>query len=1476
MLLQDEQGGAEGIEAARAKIDSVDAALKQAAEAKTQTEADLKEHQTNREEAKETMSQATAMREKEAKTFAKEKAELDTNLGALGKAISAIDKGMSGAFVQTPTASIIRKFAMERAEMPDGTREELLSFLSGTQGTGYAPASGEITGILKTMEEDMQKDLADATATENSAVENYKALMAAKTKEVETLSAQIEQEMMRVGEMGVQIAGMSNDLEDTKAALDADTKFQLELEGSCSTKTAEWEEIKKTRAEELAGLGRRRPCRARGPTLGTNSLRGLHSRDGQNMSAVFGEREGVIVAVIVAVLCVLLCILGRLYHVGAQRRLRREAVELDARLRDTFGGRVGGRDYHRGGGSGGGGSAATARRRFEHDLEQRIERLEDMLGQVLARLDNVISVPAKAPPRAAQAGRGRQDASEAAKARAEAEANVREYDAKRQQPLGQAVQSFYTTSRVRKEEKQDSSAEFTLYQDAWADAIHTMESAADAIEAKRKTGSKDPVKVTALVGTTEDKAVWEDMREASGGQLHATLVRVLRKGEEPEQGEFTRYVTGRVRAAGKAGPTVARQVAFVKLGDAQGPKKEEPTTVVFTRSAETVVVRCTTDDRFVEEGSWKTVLHNPGKNLREWVGECVESSERKLVGDSWGWVSEAGIGGGKPLVQGLLRVRTQVFARVLAASGSLRETRHGGVRWFVEPLRWEDTALGRCNVVWMKKDSEATWDQHMRALETQANERGLALGVRDVGVRLKRAENDDTSRRQWRLQGFPPDLDAEEVAKVLVDHAGLKDVEPRSKLRGGIWIVSAVASRDRTVVDLRIQHNDKVWNVVGWHHGPQRGAGARVTTDLPQEISRQFAAERGIDAAERGHDAAETVKKTETGDAMETDPAEQGKEKDEQHPKPAASDEPASKVSKKASYPGSLELVAVAGNGDCLANAFSEYTKDHCRRKLTPLQVRVAAVAHMRKNVAVFSKYWDGRDPKDAIMAKVGTEGFLEYLKLVKVGSTVDTPGAWMGALEVFAISESFGVPIAVWIDGGTVECYGKQHASDSKPWCHLYFAKQHYNYLRGKVTDAALEHAVKRPAGARAGMRGGVRTADSSNEDDVVTHLSFRTPKSQPTAGGARSSRTCARRGATSTALSNADGREEDDGEEDGTKGVLPTCCVGAQSARDKRAPRPAWTAAAQGEKPERPVSYASRGDIGKMTSWQCHLCGYRYEGKGDVAKMKYQHVVRKHKGRESEFRCQKAVVELERVPDGEDQHFGWVCPVRGCRMGTRMAPFNCRPVKAAINRHSKRAHRGRVLLSAPRKPGGWRRAAWETKLVTKQNDQILGFERVAAHSDHELHMVMVPRFGKGVTKASSVQLRSAWYYCTRCRKMGKFSKGVAMNTALLKAKCDTPVTHYRTMDGVVKQMRVALKRKWSTVDRDALQLVRDTAARLRVEEEARKQSWPWSRGRSNARSATAAAFRKGKYDDYVAQARWTDSAAAHRRRLRAVTERC
>merc|ERR1711948_237601 len=75
-----------------------------------------------------------------------------------------------------------------------------------------------------------------------------------KKKEVATLTAQIEKEMERLGQLNVLLATGENQIEDAKEAVAADTKFLEELKTGCDTKTAEWEQIKKTRAEELVAL----------------------------------------------------------------------------------------------------------------------------------------------------------------------------------------------------------------------------------------------------------------------------------------------------------------------------------------------------------------------------------------------------------------------------------------------------------------------------------------------------------------------------------------------------------------------------------------------------------------------------------------------------------------------------------------------------------------------------------------------------------------------------------------------------------------------------------------------------------------------------------------------------------------------------------------------------------------------------------------------------------------------------------------------------------------------------------------------------------------------------------------------------------------------------------------------------------------------------------------------------------------------
>jgi len=242
------------ISAAETKIPSVTSDIEAAEQKLVQTKADLKQHQADRSSGKKAMEEATALREKEAAAFAAHKAEQDTNIAAINKAVTALEKGMAGGFLQTQAAQVLRSVIAKQEGMLEGDRQDVIAFLAGTQSNGYAPASGQIVGILKELGSTMSKALAEITAEEKEAVESFQGLVAAKKKEVEALTASIESKTKRVGNLGVQIVQMKEDLSDTQAALAEDQQFLADLEKSCSTKTAEWEERSKTRADELVAL----------------------------------------------------------------------------------------------------------------------------------------------------------------------------------------------------------------------------------------------------------------------------------------------------------------------------------------------------------------------------------------------------------------------------------------------------------------------------------------------------------------------------------------------------------------------------------------------------------------------------------------------------------------------------------------------------------------------------------------------------------------------------------------------------------------------------------------------------------------------------------------------------------------------------------------------------------------------------------------------------------------------------------------------------------------------------------------------------------------------------------------------------------------------------------------------------------------------------------------------------------------------
>merc|ERR1740123_1772064 len=245
---------AESITGATAKVPQVQSDIEGGEGQLAQLKADLKQHQSDRDAAKASSAEATDIQEKAAAAFTAEKTEYDANIDALSGAIAAISKGMVGGFLQSSAAQRLRAAIVSTRHLLDGERMQLASFLSGSEGSGYAPQSGEILGLLKQLKDSMSRSLGDATAAEKAAIKGYEELVAAKAKEVSALTKAIEEKTVRSGELGVAIVQMEEDLSDTEKALAEDKAFLADMDKSCALKKEEYDAHVKVRSEELVAL----------------------------------------------------------------------------------------------------------------------------------------------------------------------------------------------------------------------------------------------------------------------------------------------------------------------------------------------------------------------------------------------------------------------------------------------------------------------------------------------------------------------------------------------------------------------------------------------------------------------------------------------------------------------------------------------------------------------------------------------------------------------------------------------------------------------------------------------------------------------------------------------------------------------------------------------------------------------------------------------------------------------------------------------------------------------------------------------------------------------------------------------------------------------------------------------------------------------------------------------------------------------
>merc|ERR1719449_393398 len=152
------------------------------------------------------------------------------------------------ALVQMPGGDRLKKIVESYSNVDSNDRRNVISFLE--ESGDYAPASGQIVGILKGMKDDMEAELKESIASEEKAIAGFADLKASKEKEIEMATEAIETKTQRSGEIAVSVVQTKDSLEDTTDELADTTKLVGQLATECKTKEGEWAERQKIRAEE--------------------------------------------------------------------------------------------------------------------------------------------------------------------------------------------------------------------------------------------------------------------------------------------------------------------------------------------------------------------------------------------------------------------------------------------------------------------------------------------------------------------------------------------------------------------------------------------------------------------------------------------------------------------------------------------------------------------------------------------------------------------------------------------------------------------------------------------------------------------------------------------------------------------------------------------------------------------------------------------------------------------------------------------------------------------------------------------------------------------------------------------------------------------------------------------------------------------------------------------------------------------------
>jgi len=248
-------------------------------------------------EDQDALNTATALRQKEKEDFEAEDADLSESAGLLKEALVVLKKVQlvqkkqsaplqpveaANAEALVQVKALVTKALNKPKRVSGGAyfasmQKDLWDFFGSMPGGAAAPRvvtelsqaptggaagaksynsrSGGIFGLLETMKEQMDRDLAAAHKAEITAAIGFEKLRASKEGEIAAGTKSAEEKSTELADTNQKVAEAKQNLEDTQDALASDTKFLADLKERCSTAATDFASRSATRQDEIAAIG---------------------------------------------------------------------------------------------------------------------------------------------------------------------------------------------------------------------------------------------------------------------------------------------------------------------------------------------------------------------------------------------------------------------------------------------------------------------------------------------------------------------------------------------------------------------------------------------------------------------------------------------------------------------------------------------------------------------------------------------------------------------------------------------------------------------------------------------------------------------------------------------------------------------------------------------------------------------------------------------------------------------------------------------------------------------------------------------------------------------------------------------------------------------------------------------------------------------------------------------------------------------